>query len=76
MVKYKVRKMAKSLLGHHCYCPMLLMWTTETGVCLQTKVVFHHIYGPLEVYSRVILYQKLSLDFWDRFQPLFQFENV
>ena len=24
-VKYKVRKMAKNLLKHHCDCPMLLM---------------------------------------------------
>ena len=33
MVKYKVRKMAKSLLKHHCYCPMLLMQTT--GVVIE-----------------------------------------
>ena len=43
--KYKVRKMAKSLLKHHCYCPMLLMWTTKTVVCLGTKVIFHHLNG-------------------------------
>ena len=29
VVKYKVRKMAKS---HHCYYPMLLMRTTKTAV--------------------------------------------
>ena len=44
-VKYKVRKMAKSLLKHHCYCRLLLMWTTKTAVCLQTKAIFHHLYG-------------------------------
>ena len=32
VVKYKVRKMAKSLLKHHCYCPILLMQTTKTAV--------------------------------------------
>ena len=37
--------MAKSLLKHHCYCPMLLMRTTKTAVCLQTKAIFHHLYG-------------------------------
>ena len=32
VVMYEVRKMAKSLLKHHCYCPMsmLLMQTTKT----------------------------------------------
>ena len=49
VVTYKVRKMAtslaKSLLKQHCYCPMLLMQTTKTAVCLQTKGVFHHLYG-------------------------------
>ena len=30
--------MAKSLLKQHCYCPMLLMWTTKTAVCLQKKI--------------------------------------
>ena len=44
VVKYKVRKMAKSLLKHHCYCLMLLMWNTKTAVCLQTNAVFHHLY--------------------------------
>ena len=43
VVKYNVRKMAKSLLKHHCYCPMLLMRTTKTDVCLQTKAIFHHL---------------------------------
>ena len=43
VVKYKVRKMAKSLLKHHCYCPKLLMRTTKTGVCLQTKAFLYHI---------------------------------
>ena len=28
----------------HCYCPMLLMWTTKTAVCLQTKAIFHYLY--------------------------------
>ena len=28
---------------------MLLMRTTETAVCLQTKAIFHHIYGFLLV---------------------------
>ena len=45
VVKYKVRKMAKSLLKHHFYCPMLLMWTTKTAVCLQTKATFDQLYG-------------------------------
>ena len=44
VVKYKVRKMAKSLFKHHCYCPML-MQTTKTAVRLQTKAIFHHLYG-------------------------------
>ena len=44
-VKYKVRKMAKSLLKHHCYCPMLLMRTTKTAVCYQTKAIFYYLYG-------------------------------
>ena len=25
--------------------PMLLMRTTKTAVCLQTKAIFHHLYG-------------------------------
>ena len=33
-VKFKVRKMAKSLLDNNCYCPMLLMRITKTAVCL------------------------------------------
>ena len=47
VVKYKVRKMSKSLLKHHCscYCPILLMRTTKTAVCLQTKAIFYHLYG-------------------------------
>ena len=24
---------------------MLLMWTTKTAVCLQTKAIFHQLYG-------------------------------
>ena len=47
MAKYKVRKMAKSLLKHCCYCPVLLMQTTKTDVCLQTKAIFHHSYGSV-----------------------------
>ena len=42
------------------YCPMFLMPTTKTAVCLQTKGIFHHLYGfnwySSEI-SRVILYQ-------------------
>ena len=45
LVKYKVRKMATRLVKQHCYCPMLLMQTTKTAVCLQTKAIFHHLYG-------------------------------
>ena len=41
--KVKVRKMAKSLLKHHCYCPMLLMWTTKTAICLQTKAIKYFV---------------------------------
>ena len=43
--KYEARKMPKCLLKHHCYCLMLLMRTTKTAVCLQTKAIFHHLYG-------------------------------
>ena len=32
--------MAKSWLKCNCYCPMLLMQTTKTAVCLQTKAYF------------------------------------
>ena len=28
-----------------CYCPMLLMRTTKTAVCLQTKAILDHFYG-------------------------------
>ena len=41
VVKYKGRKMAKSLLKYHCYCPVLLMQTTKIAVCLQIKAIFH-----------------------------------
>ena len=44
VVKYIVRNMPTSLLKLHCYCPMLLMRTTKTAVCLQTKAIFHHLY--------------------------------
>ena len=27
------------------FCPMLLMQTTKTAVCLQTKDILHHLYG-------------------------------
>ena len=30
---------------HDCYCPMLLMLTTKTAVCLQTKAIFYKLYG-------------------------------
>ena len=45
VVKCKVIKMAQSRLKHHCYCPMLLMRTTKTAVCLQTKAILYHLYG-------------------------------
>ena len=50
VVKYKVGKKAKSLLKLHCYCPILLMLTTKTVVCLQTKAIFHHVYGVYLVF--------------------------
>ena len=50
VAKYKVRKMAKSLLKHHCCCPMLSMRTTKTAVCLQTKAICHHLYGFQRVF--------------------------
>ena len=31
---------ANCLLKQHCYCQMLLMLTTKTAVCLQTKPIF------------------------------------
>ena len=34
-----------SLLKQHCYFPMLLMQTTKTAVCLQTKAIFQHLSG-------------------------------
>ena len=34
----------KTSYKHHCYYPMLLMRTTKTAVCLQTKAIFHHLY--------------------------------
>ena len=37
--------MPTSLLKQLCYCPMLLMRITITAVCLQTKAIFHHLYG-------------------------------
>ena len=40
----KVRKMAKSLFRNHFYSQMLLMQTTKTAVCLQTKAISHHLY--------------------------------
>ena len=43
VVKYGVR-MVKSLFKHHCYCPMLLMQTTKTVVCLQTKAICYQLY--------------------------------
>ena len=41
VVKFKVKRMAKSLLKLLCYCQMFLMRTTKTAVCLQTN----HLYG-------------------------------
>ena len=32
----------KSVKTALLYCPMLLMRTTKTAVCLQTKDIFHH----------------------------------
>ena len=43
--KYKVRTMAKSLLKHHCYCPIIMMRSTKTAFCLQTMTIFHPFYG-------------------------------
>ena len=40
VIKYKVREIANSLLNHHCYCPMLLMRTTKTAVCLHKMANF------------------------------------
>ena len=40
----KVKVMAKSQLKPYCYCPMVLMRTTKTVVCLQTKTICHHLY--------------------------------
>ena len=40
----QVRKMAKSLLKRHCYCPVLLMQTTKTAGCLQTRAICYHFY--------------------------------
>ena len=63
VVKYKMKKMAKSLLKDHDYCPMLLMQTTKTAVCLQTKAIFRHLYFNCKMYwcssliSCIILYQ-------------------
>ena len=37
MVEYKVRKIAKRVLKHHCYCPILLMRTTKTVVWFTNK---------------------------------------
>ena len=42
-----VRQMAKCLLRYHYYCPMLLMQTTKTDVCLQTNTIVHQLYGFL-----------------------------
>ena len=36
-------KMAKSLLKHHCFYPMLLMQTTKTVDCLKIKAILHHL---------------------------------
>ena len=44
VVKYKVRKIAKSMLKHHCYCLMFLMETTKTAVCLQTMAICHQLH--------------------------------
>ena len=38
-------KKPTSLLKQHCYCPMLLMRTTKTAVCLQTKAISLYLYG-------------------------------
>ena len=51
VVKYKVRKMAKSLLKHHFYCPMLLMQTTKNS-CLFTNK--GHFSSPLWVLIGVL----------------------
>ena len=36
--------MAKGLLKHHCYSPMLSVQTTKAAVCLQIKAIFHLLY--------------------------------
>ena len=59
--------MAKSLLKHHCYCPMLLMRTTKTAVCLQTKAVFHHLY---------VLYRDVSFHTLVCFQIFFRIKET
>ena len=38
-------KYAYKSVKQHCYCPMLLMRTTKTAVCLQTKAICHYIDG-------------------------------
>ena len=38
MVKYKVRKMTKSLLKHHSYCQMLWMRTTKAKDHFQSSL--------------------------------------
>ena len=38
-------KYAYKSVKKHFYCPMLLMRTTKRAVCLQTKAIFHYLYG-------------------------------
>ena len=40
----KLTEVPTSLLKQQYYCPTLLMLTTKTAVCLQTKDIFHHLY--------------------------------
>ena len=54
-------KMHTSLLKQHCYCPMLLMQTTITSVCLQTKAIFHHLYGFLLVFLLNVMSNTLQI---------------
>ena len=39
-----MRKIATSLLKHHCYCILAFMRTTKTAVCLQRKAIFYRPY--------------------------------
>ena len=42
---WKNNRNTTSVLKYHCYCPILLMRTTKTAVCLQTKAICHNLNG-------------------------------